>query len=180
MRRWLSTFKWGEAGGIFGRRPIIRAFSEGSEEDPRIAQSPVGLALWLSTLLDSGNKTKLSFYIFLKPFWQGAAVAQSVLCLTTGWTTGGRSPTGAEDFSSSLCVQTGSGAHPASCTVGTGGPFPGGKTRPGREADHSPPSSAEVKNELEQNLLSPQAPPWRVAGSLYLFLLFDKFSVLYS
>jgi hypothetical protein len=34
-----------------------------------------------------------------------------------------RSPDGAEDFSSSLCVQTGSGAHPASCTMGTGGPF---------------------------------------------------------
>jgi hypothetical protein len=30
-------------------------------------------------------------------------------------------------FSSSLCVQTGSGAHPVSCTVGTGGPFPGAK-----------------------------------------------------
>jgi hypothetical protein len=32
--------------------------------------------------------------------------------LATGWTTGVRSPTGAEDISSSLCVQTGSGAHP--------------------------------------------------------------------
>jgi hypothetical protein len=42
----------------------------------------------------------------------------------------------------------GSGAHPASCPMSTGGgPFPGGKLRPGREADHSPPSSAEVKNE---------------------------------
>jgi hypothetical protein len=30
-------------------------------------------------------------------------------------------------FSSSLCVQTGSGAHPASCTMGTGGPFLGVK-----------------------------------------------------
>jgi hypothetical protein len=38
---------------------------------------------------------------------------------------GVRSPAGAKDFSSSLCVQTGSGAHPASCTTGTGGPFPG-------------------------------------------------------
>jgi hypothetical protein len=28
-----------------------------------------------------------------------------------------------EDFSSSFCAQTGSGAHPASCTMGTGGPF---------------------------------------------------------
>jgi hypothetical protein len=57
------------------------------------------------------------------------------------------SPAGAKDFSSSLCVQTGSGAHPASCTMGTGGPFSGGKARPGRDADHSPPSSAEVVNE---------------------------------
>jgi hypothetical protein len=31
--------------------------------------------------------------------------------------TGVRSPAGAEDFSSILCVQTGSGAHPASCTM---------------------------------------------------------------
>jgi hypothetical protein len=52
-----------------------------------------------------------------------------------------------QEHSSSLCVQTGSGAHPASCTMGTGGPFPGGKARPGREADYSPPSSAEVENE---------------------------------
>jgi hypothetical protein len=50
-------------------------------------------------------------------------------------------------FSSSLCVQTGSGANPASCTTGTGGPFPGGKARPGHDADHSPLSSAEVVNE---------------------------------
>jgi hypothetical protein len=40
---------------------------------------------------------------------------------------GVRSPAGVKDFSSSLCVQTGSGAHPASCTMGTGGPFPGAK-----------------------------------------------------
>jgi len=60
---------------------------------------------------------------------------------------GVRSPAGAEDFSSSLCVQTGSGAHPASCTMGAGGPFPGSKARPWRDADHSPPSSAEVVNE---------------------------------
>jgi hypothetical protein len=31
--------------------------------------------------------------------------------------------------------------------MGTGGYFPGGKARPGRDADHSSPSSAEVKNE---------------------------------
>jgi hypothetical protein len=51
-----------------------------------------------------------------------------------------------------------------------GGPFPGAKARPGRDADHSPQSSAEVVNEKELYLLSPQAPPWRVAGLLYLYI----------
>jgi hypothetical protein len=60
---------------------------------------------------------------------------------------GVRSPAGTKDFSSNLCVQTGSEAHPDYCTMGTGGNFPGGKTRPGRDADHSPPSSTEVNNE---------------------------------
>jgi hypothetical protein len=60
---------------------------------------------------------------------------------------GVRFPAGAKDFPTILCVQIGSGAHPASCTMGTGGPFPGVKARPGRDADHSPPSSAEVVNE---------------------------------
>jgi hypothetical protein len=36
-----------------------------------------------------------------------------------------RSPAAAKDFSSSLCVQTGSKAHPAFCTLDTGGPYPG-------------------------------------------------------
>jgi hypothetical protein len=76
----------------------------------------------------------------------GAGVAQSVLCLTKDWTTGVRSPTETEDF----CVQTGSGAHPASYPMGTGGgggPFPGGKARVGRDADYAPPTGAEVKND---------------------------------
>jgi hypothetical protein len=60
---------------------------------------------------------------------------------------GVRSPTEEEDFSSSPCVQTGSGAHPASDPMGIGGPFLGGEARPGRDADHSSPSSAEVKYE---------------------------------
>jgi hypothetical protein len=42
---------------------------------------------------------------------QRAGVAQSVQCLTADWTAGVRSLTQAEDFSSNLCVQTGSGAH---------------------------------------------------------------------
>jgi hypothetical protein len=41
-------------------------------------------------------------------------------------------------------VQTGSGVHPTSYKMGTEGSFPGVK-RQGREADDSPPTSAEVK-----------------------------------
>jgi hypothetical protein len=41
-------------------------------------------------------------------------------------------------------VQTGSGVNPTSYKMGTGGSFPGVK-RHGRAADHSPPTSAEVK-----------------------------------
>jgi hypothetical protein len=48
-------------------------------------------------------------------------------------------------FSLLHSVQTDSGAYPASYPIGTRGSFPGVK-QPGREADHSPPSSAEVKN----------------------------------
>jgi hypothetical protein len=42
--------------------------------------------------------------------------------------------------------------------MGTGGPFSGAKARPGRDADHSPPSRAEVEIEYELYLLSPKAP----------------------
>ena len=65
------------------------------------------------------------------------------------------------DFSAP--VQTGPEAHPASCTMGTGS-FHGGKVRPGRDADPSPPSSVEVKNRVELYLYSPQVPSWPVKG----------------
>jgi hypothetical protein len=77
-----------------------------------------------------------------------------------------RSPPEAEGFFSSLCVQTGSGAHPASCPMRTGRPFPGTKAGPGRDADHLPSSSAEVENVYELYFLTHQAPTWRVVGQL--------------
>jgi hypothetical protein len=58
-----------------------------------------------------------------------------------------RSPAEAGDFSSSLCVQTGSGVHPASCLMGTGGSFPGGYSTAGSWRWPLTPSSAEVENE---------------------------------
>jgi hypothetical protein len=54
---------------------------------------------------------------------------------------GDRIPVGARFFA---YVQTGPGAYPASYTMGIGF-FPGVK-RPGRGADHPPPTSAGVKN----------------------------------
>jgi hypothetical protein len=50
-----------------------------------------------------------------------------------------KNPGGARFFAH---VQTDPGAHPASCTMGIGS-FPEVK-RPGRDADHTPPSSAQV------------------------------------
>jgi hypothetical protein len=52
----------------------------------------------------------------------------------------------------------------------TGGPFPGGKVRPGIDADHSLSSTAEVKNE-EFYFLSPLAPTWRSGTALLLFFI---------
>jgi hypothetical protein len=71
-----------------------------------------------------------------------------------------RSPTGAENFSSSPCVETGSGAHPASFPMGTGGPFPGGKARPGRDADHSP----HLVQRLSMSRSYASSPPKRLHG----------------
>jgi hypothetical protein len=61
-----------------------------------------------------------------------------------------QSPTGAEDFSSSPCVQTGSEAHPASYPMGTGVPgvlSPGVKRGRGVTLTTHPHLVAEVKYE---------------------------------
>jgi hypothetical protein len=73
---------------------------------------------------------------------------------------GVRSPAEANDSSSSLCVQTGSGAHTASCTIGTGGPFPGDKAGPGRDADLSP--QLVPRSRMSRNYTS--SPPKRHHG----------------
>jgi hypothetical protein len=56
---------------------------------------------------------------------------------------GVRVPVG-QEFSFLRVVQTGSGVRQTSYTMGTGGFFLVGKA-PGRGADHSPPTSDEVK-----------------------------------
>jgi hypothetical protein len=140
-------------------------FSEPCSQTPSVQALP----LVRHTLFHTRTKqlTELWFCIFWpldKPGSSGSIVSNYGL---DDRAIGVRSPAGAEDSSSSICVQTDYGAHPASCKMGTWGPFLGGKARPGRDADHSPPSGAEVVNEYELYLLSPQAPPWRVEGLLY-------------
>jgi hypothetical protein len=72
-----------------------------------------------------------------------------------------RSPADAKDFSSNLCVQTGSGTHP----MGIEGPFPGAKARSGRNADRSP--HLVPKSKMSRSYtFSRQAPPWRVVGQI--------------
>jgi hypothetical protein len=57
-----------------------------------------------------------------------------------GWMAGVKFLAGARDFSRLHSVKTGSGAHPAFHL----GALSRGVKQPGCEADHSPPSSAEV------------------------------------
>jgi hypothetical protein len=83
---------------------------------------------------------------------------------------GVRSPAMTKGFSSNLCVQTGSEAHPASCTMGTGGRFPGAKRDWGVTLiahPHQVPRSGMSRSYTS----SPQPPPWRVAGLLNFYFM---------
>jgi len=59
-------------------------------------------------------------------------------------------------------IQTGPGAHPASYTMGIRSFLE--VKRPGRDVDHPPPSSTEVKERVELYLYSPSGPSWPVLG----------------
>jgi hypothetical protein len=93
-----------------------------------------------------GKPTTVWYFNFTTKKHKGAGIAQSVYRLATVWTTEGsefKSWYG-QEFSLVHVVQTGSGAHPVSYPMSPGGSFPEEK-RQGREADHSPPTSVEVK-----------------------------------
>ena len=59
-------------------------------------------------------------------------------------------------------VQTGPGAHPSCCTMDTGS-FPGVK-RPGRGADHPPPSKYRGLERVGLYLYLPSGPQWPDIG----------------
>jgi hypothetical protein len=88
-------------------------------------------------------------YIIYTTHWKGLIILDSVVGIATGCGLDGRGVgvrvQVGQDFSPLHVIHTRSGAHPASYPMGSGGSFPEVK-RPGREADHSPPTSAEVKN----------------------------------
>jgi hypothetical protein len=104
--------------------------SSPSLPSPATRSSRLGLGVGLTT-----PPRKLSPVIFIRPYntnrsrgGSGSIVSDYGL---DDRAIGVRSPAGAKDFPSSLCVQTGSGAYPPSCTMGTGGTFPGGKSAAG-------------------------------------------------
>jgi len=78
-----------------------------------------------------------------------AEIAQSVQRLATGWTVRGSNPDEGKIFR--ICPDT------------PWGSFPRVK-RPGRGIDHSPPSSAEVKERVELYIYSASGPSWPFLG----------------
>ena len=80
---------------------------------------------------------------------------------------GDRNPVVARFFAP---VQTGPGAYPASCTIDTGS-FLGVK-RPGRDADHPPPSKCRGHERVGLYLYSPFGPSWPVIRRTFTFTTF--------
>ena len=58
--------------------------------------------------------------------------------------------------------------------------FPGGKVRPGRAADHPPPSSAAIMEEKSYTSAHPMGHTGPVTGTLYLYLLLNSPHLLRS
>ena len=90
-------------------------------------------------------------------------VAQSVQRLTTGWTVRDRIPVGTR-----LSARPDRPWDPPSLLYNGYRVFPGGKVRPGRAADHSPPSSAAVMEQYSYTCTHPLGHTGPVTGSLYL------------
>ena len=89
----------------------------------------------------------------------GAEIAQSVQRLATGWAVRGSNPGGGEIFRIRPDRPWGP---PSLLHIGYR-VFPRVK-RPGRGADHPPPSSAEVEGRVELYIYSPSRFSWPVLG----------------
>ena len=86
----------------------------------------------------------------------------SVRDQTTRWTTQESPPMPDNGLSLLKTLQTSPGAHPAFYSIRTGGWYPRGVNRSGREADNSRPSSRETNNALNYTSILPYAfTEWR-------------------
>jgi hypothetical protein len=110
---------------------------------------------------------KVSHYLDEEPGGSGSIVSDYGL---DDRAIGVRSPAGAKDFSSNLSVQTGSGAHPASCRMDTRGPFSGAKRGWGVTLTTHPHLVPRSRMNRSYTSSPPQALPWRVEGLLCLLL----------
>jgi hypothetical protein len=72
------------------------------------------------------NRSSIRAQCCLREIWIPCRSRDSSVGIAKGWTARVRFPA-VQDFSLLPSVQTGSGAHPASYPMGTGGSFPGGK-----------------------------------------------------
>jgi hypothetical protein len=87
----------------------------------------------------------------------------------THWMTWVRSPAEEKEFSSSLCVQTSSEAHPASYPMGTRGTFPRGKVQPGHNTSHP---HLEPRYRMSRNYTPlPLGTCMAVAGQLSFYFM---------
>ena len=94
--------------------------------------------------------------------------------LATGWAARCSNP-GVEGRDFPHPSRPAPGAHPASCTMGTGS-FPGVK-RPGRD-EHPPQSSAEVKVRVELYICSLSGNSWPVIGLKYIWSAGERGTVV--
>ena len=101
-------------------------------------------------------------YELLKDCTPSQVVRDSSVGIATGYGLDGPGIESRWEARFSAPVQTGPEAHPASYKMGTGS-FPGVQ-RPGRGVDHTPSSSAKVKERVELYLYSSCKSSWAFLG----------------
>jgi len=110
----------------------------------------------------------VALYIYVLILWAGSSVG-----IATRYRLDGLEIESRCRARFSAPVQIGPGTHTSSYTVGTGS-LPG-VMQPGRDVDHPPPSSTEVKERVELYFYSTPGPSWLILGrnlSLSMFLFY--------
>jgi hypothetical protein len=169
MIKWI----WKEAIVAYFKEPSQRSFGETKENVSQVRQpldqnpnpgppqyeAVVPTTQWKRSLycITEGPR-QMNFVVFLSNSRQMKSWDSSV-GIATDYGLDDRMiwiliPAGIWNFSLRHRVQTASGAHPASGALSLG------VKRPRRKADHSPPSSAEVKGCVELYLHSPSTSSW--------------------